>query len=53
MHGYQNEPDEFQTQKKKLKKGTVPTIFLNSKTPKKRKTNEKNKRKGKIESKQY
>lgn len=40
-------------QKKKLKKGTVPTIFLNSKTPKKRKTNEKNKRKGKIESKKY
>lgn len=52
MHGNQNEPDEFQT-KKKLKKGTVTTIFLNSKTPKKRKTNEKNKRKGKIESKQY
>lgn len=41
----------FKNQKKKLKKGTVPTIFLNSKTPKKRKTNEKNKRKGKIESK--
>lgn len=41
----------FKPKKKKLKKGTVPTIFLNSKTPKKRKTNEKNKRKGKIESK--
>lgn len=37
--------------KKKLKKGIVFIIFLNSKILKKRKINEKNKRKGKIESK--
>lgn len=43
-------PDEFQTKKKKMRKGAVPTIFLDRKTPKKRETSEKRiKEKEKVE----